>query len=158
MGRIYDKHFKTSDVTDELLQLYRALVVYSSWRRSDTVCVPASGKGLAERALQSCLMKLSARGPGSTSPVVVRAIPALDTLALEIGSRKPNGLGMQAWLAAWIAVKAADAHSSGDSCIQQCHGVRYHRLTPRRATPFRTPQIPLSWTDYSDAVSPTSHL
>jgi len=114
MGRVYEKQFQNGDVTEELLSIYRALAVYNSWRQSDTVSVSRISKGLAQRAVHSCLQQLADGEASPSSHVVELAIPALETLAIEIASSHQTQTDMQTWLAAWIAIKAAFVRSSGD--------------------------------------------
>jgi hypothetical protein len=121
MGRVYDKQFRNNDITEKLLHLYRALVMYSSWRESDVVQLPITSKGLARRAIQTCLRQLADRETEPSWKVVSIAMPALETLAIEVALEQSQA-GIQTWLAAWIAMKAGDIDSSGEHDVpfEQC--------------------------------------
>jgi hypothetical protein len=113
MSRVYDKHFRNNDITEDLLSIYRAIVVYGSWRNPGASFDPAISKGLARRAIQVCLRRVTEGEVDPSWRIVSIAAPALETLAMEVASEQ-NKAGIQMWLAAWVAIKAAIGEASGE--------------------------------------------
>lgn len=122
MIRVHDKHFRNNDITEDLLFIYRAVVVYSSWRNSGASFGPAISKGLARRAIQICLRRVTEGEVDASRRIVSIAAPALETLAMEVASEQ-NEAGIQMWLAAWVAIKAANGEASGEHCSHPSNAV-----------------------------------